>query len=150
MPELEQFHHVAITVVDRDVSAEWYARVLGFEEVFREEGDERRACVMRFAGGGFSVGLVEFGIGGSAGDDRFDPHRTGLDHLAFAAATRAALDEWDRHLVAEGVTTSGVIDIPVGAILNFTDPSGIALAIFWDGPNPKGSPSDGASDLSPA
>lgn len=149
MARLEQFHHVALTVEDRDASAEWYARVLGFEEVFREEGEERRACVMRFAGGGFSVGLVEFGPIGAVRVDRFDPHRTGLDHLAFAAPTREDLDDWDHRLVAEGVTTSGVIDIPVGAILNFTDPSGIALAIFWDGPNPKGSSSEGP-EVSPA
>lgn len=136
MRALGSFHHVALTVADRDTSAEWYARVLGFEEVFREEGDERRACVMRFAGGGFSVGLVQFGPQGATGADRFDPHRTGLDHLAFSVGSRDELDEWDRHLTAAGVATSGVVDIPVGAIINFTDPSGIALAIFWDGPPP--------------
>ncbi|QGG94436.1 VOC family protein [Actinomarinicola tropica] len=142
MRDLDAFHHVALTVHDRDLCAEWYARVLGFEEVFREEGDERRACVMRFAGGGFSVGLVEFGPAGGTSTDRFDPHRTGLDHLALACASREDLDEWDGHLRAQGVETSGVIDIPVGAILNFTDPSGIALAIFWDGPTPKGTPAE--------
>ncbi|HMX64130.1 MAG TPA: VOC family protein, partial [Microthrixaceae bacterium] len=72
-------HHVALSVTDRDRSADWYRKVLGFEELFREESAERRACVMRFAGGHYSVGLVEH----SGHRDDFDARRTGLDHLAF-------------------------------------------------------------------
>jgi hypothetical protein len=46
--------------------------VLGLVELFREDSDERRACVLGFAGGGFSVGLVEHAGGpddGFRGDD---------------------------------------------------------------------------------
>ena len=42
MTELLGFHHCALTVRNRDASAAWYAEVLGFEELFREEGDDRR------------------------------------------------------------------------------------------------------------
>ena len=42
------------------------------------------------------------------------------------------LDEWAARFDAEGVTHSGAIDVPTGAILNFKDPDGIALALFWD------------------
>ena len=35
-------------------------------------------------------------------------------------------------LAARGVDHSGVIDVPPGAILNFKDPDGIGLALFWD------------------
>ena len=52
-------HHVSLSVSDLDRSIEWYAATLGFEVLFREEGEGRRACVMRFADGGYSVGLVE-------------------------------------------------------------------------------------------
>ena len=64
-------HHVALSVTDRDRSADWYRKVLGFEELFREESAERRACVMRFAGGHYSVGLVEH----SGHRDDFDARR---------------------------------------------------------------------------
>jgi glyoxylase I family protein len=129
MEALTALHHVAITVADRDASARWYAEVLGFEEVFREDQPERRACVMRFATGGYSVGLVEHVPGDSA---PFDARRRGLDHLAFTVPSRLALDAWAARLTECGVDHSGAIDIPVGAILNFRDPNGIALALFWD------------------
>jgi glyoxylase I family protein len=131
MTQLEGFHHVAVTVTDRDRSARWYAEVLGFEEEFREEADHRRACVMRFPGGSYSVGLVEHVPGDASG---FDPRRLGLDHLAFTVATRDDLDWWARRLTDAGVTHSGPIDIPPGAILNFDDPDGVKLALFWDRP----------------
>jgi len=129
--ELAGLHHVALTVTDRDVSAAWYAQVLGMVELFREEGDERRACVMRFPDGHYSVGLVEHRPSDGA---PFSPRHVGLDHVAFTVPSRQALEEWAGHLEAEGVTHSGVTDIPAGAILNLKDPDGISLAIFWDRP----------------
>lgn len=122
-------HHVSLTVRDRDRSAAWYADVVGFVELFREEGDERRACVMRFAGGGCSVGLVEHR---AARGEAFDPRATGLDHGAFTVASREALESWAARLSDQGVEHAGVVDIAPGAILNFRDPDGIALALFWD------------------
>jgi glyoxylase I family protein len=119
MDDLARIHHVALCVRERDASASWYAEVLGFEELFREDGDERTACVMRFPGGGYSVGLVEH----RPGDETpFDPRRRGLDHL----------DVWSARLREAGVEHSGPLDIPTGAILNFKDPDGIGLALFWD------------------
>jgi glyoxylase I family protein len=129
MTELLGFHHVALTVSDRDASADWYATVLGFEELFREEGEERRACVMRFPGGAFGVAVVEHR---SSGDDPFDPTHRGLDHLAFSVGSREVLEQWEERLTRAEVTHSGVIEIPPGAILNFKDPDGISLALFWD------------------
>jgi catechol-2,3-dioxygenase len=83
--------------------------------------------VLRFADGGTSVGLVEHG-----GDAPFDPTVTGLDHLAFAVGSPAELAAWAQRLDDAGVAHSGAIDIPPGAILNFKDPDGIALALFWE------------------
>ena len=60
MTTLRGFHHVALTMSDRDASAEWYGKVLGMGELYREEAEGRRACVMCFPGGAYSVGLVEF------------------------------------------------------------------------------------------
>ncbi len=129
MAELQGFHHAALSVTDLDRSVQWYADVLGFVELFREESPVRRACVMRFPGGATGVGLVEHG---TRPDGGFDARRVGLDHLALTVASRDALDEWARRLSDAGVDHSGAIDVPPGAILNFKDPDGIALALFWD------------------
>ncbi len=129
MPNLVGIHHAALTVSDLDESAAWYAAILGFEELFREDGEVRRACVMRFPGGGYSVGLVEHS---GTGRDVFDPSRSGLDHLAFTVPTRDDLERWAIDLSVAGVDHSGVVEIPPGAIVNFKDPDGIALALFWD------------------
>lgn len=117
-----------MTVTDLDASVVWYRRVLELEELFREDGEVRKACVLRFPGGGYAVGLVEH----TPNDGAFDPRRTGLDHVAFTVATQGALDAWVERLTAAGVDHSGTIDVPPGAIVNFKDPDGIALALFWD------------------
>ncbi len=131
MDDLVAFHHVALSVRDCDHSARWYATVLGMEEMFREDGETRRACVMRFASGGYSIGLVEHRpVGGT----EFDPRCTGLDHLAFTVPSRADLDRWADQLARHHIEHSGVIEIPPGAIVNFNDPDGIGLALFWDDP----------------
>lgn len=129
MDELAAFHHVSLTVANLDVSVEWYQRVLRFEEWFREEHDDRRACVMGFAEGGCSVGLVQHRGDPEGG---FAPTRIGLDHLAFAVSTLGGIHEWATRLDDLAVTHSGVIEIAPGAILNLKDPDGIALSLFWD------------------
>jgi glyoxylase I family protein len=129
MPALTGHHHVALTVSDLDRSAQWYTRVLDMEEQFREDSPTRKAAVYRFRGGSWSVGLVQHGEPGKAG---FDPTVIGLDHLAFTVDTPESLRQWAKHLDGQGVEHSGPIDVPPGEILNFKDPDGIALALFWD------------------
>ena len=85
-------------------------------------------------GGEPIVGLVQHG---PARNDRFDPTVVGLDHLAFRVGSRQELATWAARLDERGVAHSGPIDVPPGAILNFKDPDGIALACFWDRPTEK-------------
>ncbi len=129
---LTGFHHVALTVGDLAASAGWYERIFDLEQVIDEPGDERQAKVYRLRGTAALLGLVQH-----AGNDgsRFRADRTGLDHAAFHVATRADIDTWAERLDDAGVVHSGVISIPMGAILNFADPDGIQLSIFWDGGN---------------
>lgn len=126
---LGSFHHVALTVSDLERSARWYTQVLGMVELFREDSPTRKAVVYRFADSGMSVGLVEHAGSHGAG---FDPTITGLDHLAFGVASQDDMRAWADHLDRQGVTHSGPIAVPPGEILNFQDPDGIALALFWD------------------
>jgi catechol 2,3-dioxygenase-like lactoylglutathione lyase family enzyme len=124
------FHHLALTVRDLDASAAWYERVFDLDLVIDEPGEARRAKVYRLRGTTEMLGLVEHrGNDGSA----FRPDRTGLDHAAFSVRTRADVDTWADRLDAAGVAHSGRIDIPAGAILNFPDPDGIQLSVFYEG-----------------
>jgi glyoxylase I family protein len=84
---------------------------------------------MRFQHGGYSVGLVQHV---PTNPDPFTPMHVGLDHLAFTVGSRDELEQWAGRLTAHRVAHSGVIEIPPGAILNFKDPDGISLALFWD------------------
>lgn len=136
MSELTGFHHVALAVSDLAASAAWYQRVLGLVELFREDGNDRRAVVFGFPGGGHAVGLVWH----AETTGVFDPRQIGLDHFSFVVERREDLDAWVQHLDDEGVAHSGVVDVPPGVILNFKDPDDIALAIFWDRPMTSGSP----------
>lgn len=129
MRDLVGLHHAALTVSDVARSGRWYQDVLGMEEVFSEHSEARRAVVMRLPGVGSVLGIVQHaGAEGAA----FDPRRTGLDHLAFTVAERADMDTWAARLAEHGVDHDGPRDIPPGAILNFKDPDGIALSLFWD------------------
>jgi catechol 2,3-dioxygenase-like lactoylglutathione lyase family enzyme len=124
------FHHLALTVRDLDASTSWYEQLFDLDLAIDEPGDERRAKVYRLRGTTQMLGLVEH-----RGNDgaEFRPDRAGLDHAAFAVSTRADVDAWAERLDGAGVEHSGRIDVPIGAILNFADPDGIALSIFYEG-----------------
>ena len=56
--------------------------------------------------------------------------RPGLDHLAFACANRAELEQWESKLNELGIENGGVVDAPYGSGLSFRDPDNIALEFF--------------------
>jgi catechol-2,3-dioxygenase len=53
-----------------------------------------------------------------------------LDHVAFACANRAELEQWESKLNELGVTNGGIVDAPYGSGLSFRDPDNIALEFF--------------------
>ncbi len=127
---LTGFHHLSLTVGDLDASAPWYEMLFDLDPVMDEPGDERRAKVYRLRGTAVMLGLTEHH---SNDGTAFRPDRTGLDHAAFSVRRREDVDAWVERLDASGVRHSGRIDIPLGAILNFADPDGIQLSIFYEG-----------------
>ena len=122
-------HHVALSVTDLDRSLAWWRRLLDVDVALREAHGGFRAVVLTVRGTTVQVALAQHEANNG---ERFAPHRTGLDHLAFTVADRAELDGWVARLDDLGVEHSGAIDIPSGAILNLKDPDGIAVAFFWN------------------
>lgn len=127
-------HHLGLTVRDAETSAAWYISVLGFRRAgeFTAPDGARRKVFLRHDGLAIRLGLTQHepGPGGP-----FDERRTGLDHLAFAVASRAGLDAWAGRLAAAGVACSPVAvanSVPGAAVLVFRDPDSIQLELFFD------------------
>jgi catechol-2,3-dioxygenase len=121
-------HHIAFTVSNLDASAAFYEDLFDLEVLMNESSAGRRATVYRVIGADIQLGLVEH----DPSDGPFDPRRVGLDHFAFSVGSREDLDVWATQLAARGITHSAVSEVRPGAILNFKDPDGVALAFFWD------------------
>lgn len=133
MPDgrLTGFHHLSLTVRDLDASAAWYEAIFDLETVLDEPGTDRRARVYRLRDTQAMLGLTEHA---TSDGSTFRHDRTGLDHAAFSVADRDDMDAWAARLDNADVEHSDVIDIPMGAILNFSDPDGIRLSIFYEAP----------------
>lgn len=129
MATLKGIHHVALSVKDLDASIAWYTDILGLSVEFRDdEGEERRMAVLRLPGTSQQVGLVQHLAGGAP----FDPTSLGLDTAAFAVGSSEELEGWAALFDARGVVNGGILPAGFGGMLNFKDPDGIALALFWD------------------
>jgi glyoxylase I family protein len=127
MPTFPAITHVAVTVSDLSVSVPWYTRLIGADPVLDEDTGPFRHVV-------YLVGTTLFGLhafpDGLREPGPSHPHRTGLDHVAFGAANRAELEEWQRHLDTLGVKHGGIVDAHYGSALSFKDPDNVALEFF--------------------
>ena len=128
-------HHVSLTVSDLEASIAWYQRVFRtgrLDVTVPHYGREET---------GYSVLLPEprsgliFGLHYNAANagDRFDEARTGLDHVSFGVAGRAALEVWVSWLDELGVGHSGIVDEtdPIAySTIVFRDPDNIQLELI--------------------
>jgi glyoxylase I family protein len=65
-------------------------------------------------------------------NERFDPSRTGLDHLALVAGSLEDLQAWASWLDDHEVPRSEIRDAgDVGAMFDFVDPDGIQIEFFF-------------------
>jgi glyoxylase I family protein len=126
MPEFPTITHVALTVTSLEESVPWYERLFGSKPVLDEDTGPFRHVVWLL--GGTLVGLHQFPDPTHAGP--FDERRVGLDHLAFACATRKELEDWEGRLNALNIPNGGVVDASYGSGLSFRDPDNIALEFF--------------------
>ena len=127
------YAHVRITVTDIERSRAFYDAVLGLPVAFEvpADADEATRDQLSFLFGGviYRLGDGLFGLR-PVGRDSFSQDRTGLDHLSFAVADRAALDEAVVVLDENRVAHGEIKDIGAGYILEFRDPDNIALELF--------------------
>src|SRR4051812_113231 len=126
LPKLGPITHVALTVRDIDVSAPWYAALIGSAPVLDEDTGPFRHAV--FAIGGTLLGLHGFPEG--IDEQPFSPRRRGLDHVAFGCADREELAAWEPRLTDMGVQHGEIVDAHYGSALSFKDPDGLPLEIF--------------------
>ena len=133
-PALTGLQHLGLTVGDIVVSEAWYTKVLGLVRAFVEPHGTGNgyAIVMTRPGTGLFVGLDHHP---DADRKRFSPLRTGLDHLAFGLASRAAIDEWINHLdilEVEHEVFESAEPVPHALVL-LRDPDGIPIELCWFG-----------------
>ena len=126
MPAFPSLTHVALTVTDLSRSVPWYQRLIGADPVLDEDTGPFRHVV--FAVGGTLLGLHQFPEGATGGP--FDERRVGLDHVAFACASRTELETWRTRLDELGLPHGDIVDAGYGSGLAFRDPDNIALEFF--------------------
>jgi glyoxylase I family protein len=118
--------HVSLTVTDLERSKRWYAESLGWEEMMAGESGGVIFAIGVLPGGQLFA-LRQHGDGSG---DKFDPRRTGLDHVSLDVGSPDQLSHWERRFVDLGVSYTPTQDMPYGHVLNFKDPDGIALELF--------------------
>ena len=130
------FAHVRLTVTDIARSKKFYDEVFGWPIAIDASDSVDEPGVTespeKFYGGvvyqtpqGTLLGLRP------VGDCEFDSTRTGLDHVSFAVADRAALEAAQSALRDAGVTHGDVVDLTDAgiAILSFQDPDDINVEL---------------------
>jgi glyoxylase I family protein len=127
MPNISGGHHVGFTVRDADASAQWYADLLGMQEVLRGDDETVRFRVLAHPESGLVLGVRQYP--GHA-DGPFDEFRTGLDHFAFGVTSRSELEAWERRLRDAGIPFTPIADTPIGSVIVFRDPDNIQLEFF--------------------
>jgi len=126
MPTFPALTHVAVTVSDLGRSRPWYNSLFGSEPVLDEDTGPFHHVVWLI--GGTLIGIHQHSepVEGPA----FDEHRVGLDHIAFACANRAELEEWEARLNELGIAHGGIVDAHYGSGLSFRDPDNLPLEFF--------------------
>jgi glyoxylase I family protein len=118
-------HHIALRSADLERSKSFYSETLGFPVIL--EG----ANIFLFL-----AGSTPFGVRGPDADtsqeDKFNPFRVGLDHVALACEDEVELERVAAALSEAGVENTGVkLDETLGKnYVAFKDPDRIAWELY--------------------
>ena len=123
--------HLGLRVTDLARAKHFYVDTLGCQVVRETDG----AVLVNVSG--IIVALIGTDSSSST-DDRFDPFRVGLDHLALAIENPGILEGLKRDLDAAGVRNNGVEEDPVTQrkYISFYDPDDIAWELYSVSPRP--------------
>jgi glyoxylase I family protein len=127
MPGSLTIAHASLTVSDLDRSIAWYERLFDTKLAPDASPGPFRRMVL-ILGGHTVIGLGQFPD--PADNLPFNERRVGLDHLAFACASRSELETWKARLDELGIVNGGIVDVSYGSVLSFRDPDNIALEFF--------------------
>jgi len=120
-------HHVTLTVLDAERSAEWYQRVLGPADAVTRAGDGWHRIRMAWPDG-LVIGVTAHEA--TAAGDAFDARRVGLDHIGLACSSEDEVRAWADRLDELGVDRGPVETVPYGWAVTARDPDGIAIEFF--------------------
>jgi glyoxylase I family protein len=128
MPEWDKVSHISFSARDKAECAEWFGRVLGFTPLDEVEGDGWRAIVLIHVP---SATIIEFQQHDANQGEKFDPRRTGLDHIGFKVGSRKVLQQWEEHFAALGIDYTPIADREYGSVLTFRDPDKRQFEMFY-------------------
>lgn len=119
------FHHVTLRSGNLERSKRFYSETLGFPIVME-------LPILIIFRVGTSVLVVRGNEPGTPPDDKFNPLRVGLDHLAMGCTDEAELERVAAALSAEGIENTGVkLDQTLGKkYVAFKDPDRIAWEFY--------------------
>jgi hypothetical protein len=120
-------HHVTLSVIDVDRSAQWYQDLLGPASVVPREGPGWSRIRMQWPSG-LVIGVTRHMA--TAPDDRFDHVRVGLDHVGLQCASREEVQKWAGRLDALGAPRGPVEDVPYAWAVTGRDPDNIPVEFF--------------------
>ncbi|RDH77972.1 VOC family protein [Mycolicibacterium moriokaense] len=125
--------HIRLTVTDIARSRRFYESVFGWPVALEMPADAdaetRERLWFLYGGVIYRAGDILVGLRPVA-TDRFDENRAGLDHCAFAVASKAEIESAAAHLDDLGIAHEQVKDIGGSYILEFRDPDNIALELI--------------------
>jgi len=119
-------HHIRLIVTDVTRSLAFYTGLLNFKVA----AELPPGFVL--TNGNMLLGLtLPWDANQTPPNDRFSPHRIGLDHLSFAVASRAEIEKAAALFDERGVVHGEITDLPGFGItvLSFNDPDGIQLEL---------------------
>jgi glyoxylase I family protein len=128
VPTFSKVSHISFSARDMETSAAWWRTVFGLEELDQAEGDGWKAIVLLHPA---TATVIEFQQHDANQGERFDPVRTGFDHMGFKVDDPAYLEEWRVHFERLGVTHSPIAHREYGSVLTFKDPDGIQFEMFY-------------------
>ena len=123
---ISSVHHIRLIVTDPIRSRDFYTSLLNFTVA----AELPPGFVL--TDGNMLLGITPpWDVSQAPPNDRFSPHRVGLDHLSFGVANRAELHKAAALFEEHDVEHGEVRDLPDFGItiLSFSDPDGIQLEL---------------------